>query len=229
MPNGPLSLPARLYLLAWDTTKRSITGSTHLHHLVRAGALTELAQRGLLVDDDGIVTPVDADSRTGDVVLDGLLELVSESLPRGWKPWVTSRARVTLDAVRAQLAADGYLRAERKRVFGIFPSVEYELDRVPVVEALRGQAREVLEGPVPVADVGDRDAALVALATAAELRTFASPKERALHRARIDELTERGGAAAPALRKVIQDVRTAVVVAAATASAKAATATTTAN
>ncbi|MEU6275456.1 GPP34 family phosphoprotein [Streptomyces populi] len=226
MPNGSLSLPARLYLLAWDTTKRRITGSTHLHHLVRAGALTELAQRGLLVDDDGIVTPVDPDSRTGDVVLDGLLELVSESRPRRWKPWVTCRARVTLDAVRAQLAAEGYLRAEKKRVLGLFPSVEYELDRVPAVEALRADAREVLEGPVPVADVGDRDAALVALAAAAELRTFASSGERKLHRARIDELAERGGAAAPALRKVVQDVRTAVAVAAATAASTTAAATT---
>jgi hypothetical protein len=223
VPNGPLSLPARLYLLAWDTSKQKITGSTHLHHLVRAGALTELAQRGLLVDDDGIVTPVDADSRTGDLVLDGLLELVAESRPRRWKPWVTSWAGVTLDAVRAQLAAEGYLRAEKKRVLGIFPSVEYELDRVPAVEALRAEARQVLEGPVPVADVCDRDAALVALATAAELRTLASPKDRKLHKARIDELTERSGAAAPALRKVIQEVRTAVTVAATTASATVAT------
>ncbi|WP_328552310.1 GOLPH3/VPS74 family protein [Streptomyces sp. NBC_00358] len=223
MPNGPLSLPARLYLLSWDTTKRRIAGSTHLHHLVRAGALTELAQRGLLVDDDGIVTPVDPDSRTGDLVLDGLLELVAESRPRRWKPWVTCRARVTLDAVRAQLAAEGYLRAEKKRVLGIFPSVEYELDRVSAVEALRAEAREVLEGPVPVSEVGDREAALVALATAAELRTLATAKERKLHRARIDELSERSGAAAPALRKVVQEVRTAVVVAATTASATAAT------
>ncbi|MFD9462486.1 GPP34 family phosphoprotein [Streptomyces sp. NPDC060027] len=223
MPNGSLSLPARLYLLAWDTTKLKVTGSTHLHHLVRAGALTELAQRGLLLDDDGIVTPVDPDSRTGDLVLDGLLELVAESRPRKWKPWVTLRARVTLDAVRAQLAAGGYLRAERKRVLGLFPSVEYELDRVPAVEALRAEARQVLEGPLPVAEVSDRDAALVALATAAELRTLASPKDRKLHKARIDELTERGGAAAPALRKVIQEVRTAVIVATTTASSTAST------
>ncbi|MFF3612173.1 GPP34 family phosphoprotein [Streptomyces sp. NPDC002580] len=223
MPNGPLSLPARLYLLAWDTTKPRITGSTHLHHLVRAGALTELAQRGLLLDDDGIVTPVDADSRTGDLVLDGLLELVAESMPRRWKPWVTLRARITLDAVRAQLAAEGYLRAEKKRVLGLFPSVEYELDRVPAVDALRARVRQVMEGPVPVSEVSERDAALVALATAAELRTVASSKERRLHAARIDELAERGGTAAPALRKVIQEVRTAVVVAAATAAATAST------
>ena len=101
--------------------------------------------------------------------------------------------------------------------------MDYTLDRVPVVDALRAEARQVLEGPVPVAEVGDRDAALVALATAAELRTLASAKERKLYRARIDELTERGGAAAPALKKVIQEVRTAVIVAATTASTTAAT------
>lgn len=149
MPNGSLSLPARLYLLAWDTTRLKVTGATHLHHLVRAGALTELAQRGLLADVDGIATPVDADAHTGDLVLDGLLELVEESRPRKWKAWVTLRARVTLDAVRAQLAAEGYLRAEKKRVLGLFPSVEYELERVSAVEALREEARTVLRGPCP--------------------------------------------------------------------------------
>lgn len=82
MPNGSLSLPARLYLLAWDTTRNELAGTTHL---VRAGALTELAQRGLLVDDDGIATPVDMDSGTGDAVLDGLLELVRESRPHRWR------------------------------------------------------------------------------------------------------------------------------------------------
>jgi hypothetical protein len=91
------------------------------------------------------------------------------------------------------------------------------------VDALRARVRQVMEGPVPVSEVSDRDAALVALATAAELRTVASSKERRLHAARIDELAERGGAAAPALRKVIQEVRTAVVVAATTATATAST------
>ncbi|MFD4546672.1 GPP34 family phosphoprotein [Streptomyces sp. NPDC058466] len=223
MPNGSLSLPARLYLLAWDTTKLKVTGESHLHHLVRAGALTELAQRGLLIDENGMVTPVDADSRTGDVVLDGLLELVAESRPRKWKPWVTLRARVTLDAVRAQLVAEGYLRAAKKRVLGLFPSVEYVLERVSAVEALRTEARQVLEGPLPVAEVSDRDAALVALAAAAELRTLVSAKDRKLHRARLEALTERSGAATPALKKVIQEVRSAVMVATTAAATGAAT------
>lgn len=218
MPNGPLSLPARLYLLSWDTTRLKVTGELHLRHLVRAGALTELAQRGLLTDVDGIATPVDIDARTGDVALDGLLELVEESRPRKWKSWVTLRARVTLDAVRAQLAAEGYLRAGKKRVLGLFPSVDYRLERVAEVAALREEARAVLCGPVPVGEVGDRDAALVALAAAAELRTFAPGKDRKLYKERIEALTERSGAAAPALRKVIQEVRRAMIVAA-TASA----------
>ncbi|WP_405905587.1 GPP34 family phosphoprotein [Streptomyces sp. NBC_00828] len=213
MPDDSLSLPARLYLLSWDTEKLKVTGATDLHHLVRAGALTELAQRGLLADVEGIATPVDPDAHTGDLVLDGLLELVEESRPRKWKAWVTLRARVTLDAVRAQLVAEGYLRAEKKRVLGLFPSVEYQLARVSAVDGLRAEARQVLVGPVPVADVSDRDAALVALAAAAELRTLLPGKDRKLYKDRIEELTERSGAAAPALKKVIQEVRTAVMVA----------------
>ncbi|MFJ3338766.1 GPP34 family phosphoprotein [Streptomyces sp. NPDC086766] len=221
MPNGSLSLPARLYLLAWDTARMRITGTAHLHHLVRAGALTELAQRGLLLDDDGIATPVDLDARTGDAVLDGLLDLVRESLPRRWRTWVTLRARHTLVAVREQLAAEGYLRAEKRRVLGVFPSVEYALERVAVVDALREEAREVLGGSLPVAAVSEREAAVVALAAAAGLRTLASGRDRRRHRERIEELTERSGAAAPALRRVVREVRTAMTAAAAAASAPA--------
>lgn len=211
MPNGPLSLPARLCLLAWDTSRLEVTGTAPLHLLVRAGALTELAQRGLLIDDDGIVTPVDPDSRAGDVVLDGLLELVEESRPRTWGEWVTPRARVTLHAVCAQLAAEGFLRTERKRILGLFPSTGYGMERASAVDALRAEARQVLEGPRPVADVSDRDAALVALAVAAEVPAFVRARDR------IDELTERGAAAAPALKKIIQEVRTAAIAASAEA------------
>ncbi|MEU9189339.1 GPP34 family phosphoprotein [Streptomyces sp. NPDC048484] len=213
MPNGPLSLPARLYLLAWDTTKRKVTGESQVPHLVRAGALTELAQRGLLADTDGVATPTDPDGRTGDPVLDGLLELIEESRPHKWKTWVSLRARITLDAVQAQLAADGYLRAEKTRVLGVFPSVEYEIDRVAVVDGLREEARLVLEGPVPVDEVSERDAAFVALAAAAELRTLLSGRERRQYEERVEALAVRSGAATPALKQAVQEVRSAVAVA----------------
>ncbi|MDH6485837.1 GPP34 family phosphoprotein [Streptomyces sp. SAI-127] len=213
MPVGPLSLPAHLYLLAWDTSKSEITGATQIPQLVRAGALTELAQRGLLVDDDGIATPVDMDASTGDAVLDGLLELVRESRPHRWRSWVTLHTRITLDAVREQLAAGGWLRARKRRALGLFPTVEYDLARPAAVEALQEEARQMLRGPVPAVDISDRDAAVVALAAAAGLRTLLARKES--HDTRVEELIERSGQAAPALRKVVHELRGAVAAASA--------------
>ncbi|MDT3723896.1 GPP34 family phosphoprotein [Streptomyces sp. DSM 41972] len=140
MPNGPLSLPARLCLLARDLDP------TRAAPVVRAGALADLARRGLLVDDDGIATPRDLDSRTGDPALDGLLELVSESFPHDWRTWVTLHARHTLDAVREHLVAEGVLRAEKHRVLGVFPSVDHVLVDRARADALRTEAHQVLSG-----------------------------------------------------------------------------------
>ncbi|MFF7070972.1 GPP34 family phosphoprotein [Streptomyces pseudovenezuelae] len=205
MPDGPLSLPAHLYLLAWDTSKSEATGAGQVPQLVRAGALTELARRGLLLDVDGIATPVDMDADTGDPVLDGLLELVRESRPHRWRSWVTPHTRITLDAVREQLTAGGQLLARKRRVLGLFPTVEHDLARPAAVEALQEEARQVLRGPLAPVDVTDRDAALVALAAAAELRTVLPRGEH--HEARVEELVERSGQVAPVLRELVHGVR----------------------
>ncbi|GHB15131.1 hypothetical protein GCM10010377_00360 [Streptomyces viridiviolaceus] len=210
MPDGSLSLPARLCLLGWDPARPEAAGTARLARLVRAGALTELARRGLLTDEDGIATPVDLDSRTGDPVLDGLLELARESLPRRWRTWVGLRARVTFDAVREQLVAEGRLRAEKKRVLGVFPSVEYVLEGVAAAKALREETRQVLDGGTPVAGVSVRDAAVAALAAAAGLRTLGTGSRDALRRGRVEELTEHVAAAAPGLRGVFREVRDAL-------------------
>jgi hypothetical protein len=214
VPNGPLSLPARLCLLAWNPVRPAGAGTAHLLGPVRAGALTELAWRGLLVDEDGIATPVDLDSRTGDAVLDGLLELVRESFPHRWRTWVTLRSRVTLDAVREQLVAEGCLRAEKKRVLGVFPSVEYALARVAAVEALREETRQALRGPQPVAGISERDAALVTLAASAELLPGADVRA---HERRVRELAERAVASVPGLGEIVREIGSALATATATA------------
>jgi hypothetical protein len=228
VPHGPLSLPARLCLLSWDAA-RPAAGRTALRPgLVRAGALVELAQRGLLTDVDGIATPVDLDASAGDPVVDGLLDLVRESRPHSWRTWVTLRARVTFDAVREQLVAEGCLRAEKRRVLGVFPSVEYALDRAAVVTALREETRQVLRGPLreetgpvfggslreetgpvlrgplPAAGISDRDAAVALLAAAADLFGERTPARR------TRELTERAGAARPGLGIIVREVAAAV-------------------
>lgn len=212
MSDGPLSLPARMHVLAWDTTRLTVTGEAQLPYLVRAAALTELVQRGLLTDDDGIAVPAGPDARTGDPVLDGLLELTEESRPRPWRTWITLRAAVTLDAVRARLAADGLLRVERTRVLKIFPSVEYRPAAAAVARRLHAEVRDILDGPVPADRVPPADAALIALAAAARLRTLPGAGERDCHRARIAALADRAGASAPVLHTLLHEVRSALLV-----------------
>ncbi|MEU5365387.1 GPP34 family phosphoprotein [Streptomyces sp. NPDC005925] len=201
MSPAPLTLPALLQLLARDAADPRAA-----RHLVRAGALTDLARRGLLVDHDGIATPADLDSTTGDGVLDGLLELVRESLPRRWRDWVTLYARTTTDAVREQLVAAGYVRAERRRALGLFPSVEYVPDRAADVAALREHARYLLDGPLPAGGASEDDAALVALAAAAGPRGVVPDGEDVRRRERrVQELTARA-AAAPGLGRVLPEL-----------------------
>ncbi|MFJ6080780.1 GPP34 family phosphoprotein [Streptomyces sp. NPDC092369] len=203
MSDGSLSLPALLYLVAWDTETGEGSGAAPQ---ARAGALVELARRGLLVDEDDIVTPVDMDALTGDGPLDELLELIRESRPHGWRSWVTLHARETADALREQLTAEGYLRTERKRVLGVFPGVEHKLERAADVAALRAEIQEVLDGPVPVAEVPERDATAAVLAAAAELGTPTPVKDPE----RVEQLVAHVGTGVPGLRKVIDEVRTAL-------------------
>ncbi|WP_432055375.1 GOLPH3/VPS74 family protein [Streptomyces sp. bgisy022] len=224
MTNGPLTLPARLFLLAWDTDRLTVDEPARLPPLVRAGALAELARRGLLVDDDGIVTPVGLDARTGDAVLDGLLELVSESCPHRWRAWVTLRARHTCDGVREQLVADGVLRARRRRVLGIFPSVEYALAGVARAAALQERVRAVLDGREPAGDVPRADAVAALLGAAAGLRTLRTADDRAARERRVDDLlagltgpaaAQEGTGAGPALGEIVRGLRSAASTAAA--------------
>lgn len=124
-------------------------------------------------------------------------------------------ARVTAEAVREQLAAEGYLRADKRRALGLFPTVEYALERVAAVDALREEARQVLEGPVRPADVSDRDAAVVVLAAAAGVSALVARKERGQHKERLADLWERSGTAAPGLRKIMDELGTALTATAA--------------
>ncbi|CAL9367921.1 GPP34 family phosphoprotein [Streptomyces sp. DH-12] len=198
MPNGPLSLPARLCLLAWDTDP------TRAAPVVRAGALADLARRGLLVDDDGIVTPRDLDSRTGDPALDGLLELVSESFPHDWRTWVTLHARHTLDAVREHLVAEGVLRAEKHRVLGVFPSVDHVLADTARADALREEARRILSGSAAADEVPATTAVALTLAAAAGLPLGGDDTPP------TDVLSARASETSPALAAVLDELRSAL-------------------
>ena len=209
MPHGSLSLPARLFLLGFDTEKDKVSGAPDLPLAVRAAALVELAGRRMISDVDGVVTPVFG-ARTGDPVLDELMELAEESRPRSWRTWIRYRSGATLDSVRRQLATEGYLTAQRKRVLGLIPVTRYSLARAGYVEVLRTEVLGALAGPAPVGEVDQDDAVLAVLATTGKLRRLVPGNVRRAHRDRLDDLTERGGDVSPELRETLGDIRAAL-------------------
>ncbi|MEU6993881.1 GPP34 family phosphoprotein [Streptomyces sp. NPDC046465] len=215
---GTLSLPARLYLLTWHPEKRRFTGGPDLHLVVRAGALAELAQRGMLMEADGIVTPV-VDARTGDPVLDALLELVEQSRPRTWRGWMAHRSRATLRAVRDQLAVHGYVREGRRRVLGLFPARHWELERVGYAEALHAETLAVLSGPQAVTEIAESDAALAVCAATGKLRPVVTGGDRRRYQDRTEALTDRSGGDSPELRTLMDHLRKALASAVAAAEA----------
>ncbi|MEV0122597.1 GPP34 family phosphoprotein [Streptomyces sp. NPDC050703] len=218
MHYGTLSLPARLFLLSWSPDRHRFTGGPDLHLAVRAGALAELAQRGLLHEAGGTLTPV-AGSRTGDAVLDGVLDLVERSRPRGWRGWVTHRSGATLTAVRDELTAHGHLRAGHRRALGIFPVRYWEPERADHAETLRAEALAVLRGPLPVTDVAQGDAALVVCAATGKVRPLVTGRDRRRHKDRLEALTDRGGGSSPELRSAMRGLRKALASAVAAAEA----------
>ena len=203
MPHGSLSLPARLFLLAYDTGKDRVAGAPDQPLAVRAAVLAELAERDLIHEVDGIVTPV-LGARTGDVVLDRLQELIEESRPRKWRGWITHRARATHALVRHGLVSDGYLRPERRRFLGLFPGTHDALERAGYVEVLRAEVLGALTGPAQPDAVPRDDATLAVLAAAGHFRALLSARDRRRLGPRLDALALRAGPHLPPIRTALE-------------------------
>ncbi|MFJ1765484.1 GPP34 family phosphoprotein [Amycolatopsis sp. NPDC088138] len=202
------SLPAQVYLLACDTGRDRLPDRQRVAPLVRAAALTDLVLRGLVADDDGRPVVTGAGG-TGHLVLDDLLGDLAADPHRKWRGWVRRDARATLHSLEAQLDAAGTITLRTSSVLGLFPR------RRPVVRDRAEAARlhevvtAALLGAEPVSRVDPGVAALTSLAAAAELTTVLPRRERRQHKARLAELEDRAGAAVPALRKVVRQLKAA--------------------
>lgn len=196
MVDVPESLPARLFLLAYDMDKKRMTGRGELGYVLRAAALTELYLDGRLAGEKrpGPDTPGPDPY--------GIVKQISESRPRRWQHWVGKGQKAMFKAVRAELEAEGWIRVEHHRVLGLFPAYRVTVRDTRVVKDLWGRASSALRGK-PVAHVNSYDAATVALAAAAKLKTVVSRADRRRHKGRIADLTARSGPAVPALRKAL--------------------------
>lgn len=202
MTGFPESLPAQLYLLAYDQRKERMTARTQLGYLMRAAALTDLRLSGHLADE-GRKVRVANPGGVADQVLGAVLREVADSRPRSWAAWVRRGERRTRLAVREQLATGGWIGVEPHRVLGIFPTTRITVRDPLVIPRLSDRLAAALRGP----DADPRAAALVALAAAGELRTVLPRAKAREYKRRIAELAERTGPAVPALRRVIREIR----------------------
>lgn len=206
----PNSLPAQLYLLCYDSRKQRVRTNSQFPYLVRAAALTDLLLSGRIADERGKVRVVTKDKLV-DPVLDGLLNQIAQSRPRSWRYWISKGGRATAQAVRNELEMERWVRVERHQPFLIFRMSYVRVRDTRVVKRLTVQVDGALTGPM--SRVGEREAALVALAAAGEIGTVLPRAKRRAYKQRITQLTERGGPATPALRKVIQELHAASVAA----------------
>jgi hypothetical protein len=202
----PRSLPARVYLAVYDTQRHKLTRTSRLHHLVRTAALEELTLAGFLLDEDGKVVVAPGRERTGDPVLDDVLDLVRESQRHhDWKHWVRKHSTRTRNALRDQLAAQRVVRVEPRRILGVIPSDKVTVRDTRPVKELQRAAVRALTGRMPTTQLDPRDVALAAITALGEVDTVCRGSVRRENRERIKELVALSGPAVPALKKVLSD------------------------
>jgi hypothetical protein len=196
----PESLPARLYLLAYDTEKNRVTAQSQLGLVLRAAALADLYLAGRVTDEDGKVRATGDRRPTGDPLLDEMLQQLAEHRPRSWQGWI-AHGQPAIRTVRTQLEAGLCIRVEHRR---ILPD-RVELRDRPAVRRYADEVRAELRGPASRTE--PRTAAVLALAARGEISTVISRSERREHRQHLDELAVCTGPIADALRKAWRERR----------------------
>ncbi len=215
---APNSLAARVFLLAYDPERGRLTARSKLGKVLRAAVLVDLQLNGHIDDDDGRARVTTPGSRsTGsrsagsasapapmDPVVAGVLEELRAVGPRRWRHWIDRRGGATVRQVRDELARAHLIRVEPHRVLGIFPTARITLRHPLVRRHILQSARDTLRPSRLVSRVDLRDAAVVVLASTADLRTVVTKEQRVRHKDRLAQLAVRVGPVVPALKKSLQ-------------------------
>jgi hypothetical protein len=197
----PVSLPQRIFLLAYDPDKGRVRVDTNLGAMLRAAALADLYLNGHLTDERGRAA-IEVRHPCHDPVLETLLEEIAGSRPRKWQSWVGRRQRAARSAVRQQLGDGGWVRLEPRRILGLFPTTKVTIRDPRVRKELLGRVNGALKNPIGRVDPAD--AAIVAIVAAGDLTLVLDRRTKRANKRRIQELGEISGPIGPALRKSIQ-------------------------
>ncbi|EFC81841.1 GPP34 family phosphoprotein [Parafrankia sp. EUN1f] len=208
----PTSLPAKLYLLAYNLEKDQMYANRRLGRALRAAALVELEIDGWLIDDDGLArvaadpppgrqepTPRGGVGRPDPLVAAVYRQISAAPAPRAWADWIVHEHRSAVVETRDDLESAGWLRVARGRPLSLIPTSAVVLVDRPRVRELNRAAGQVLRGEVAPAVAPADLVALVALAAAGDVITVVNVSQRRAFADRIDTLTALAGPAAAAL------------------------------
>lgn len=206
------TLADELALLVHQDDGSRALGQPALGYGLAGALLVELALAGRVAVVDRKVAVVDP-APTGHPLLDRALDRVAGDGPRTPAHWVDKLSRALTEEVMAGLVDRGVLRREEGRVLLVFPRTRFPAPdgAEPAAEtAARARMRRAVLGDGPV---DPRTAALCALVRAVGLdrRVFTDLPRRQV-RAALKAISD-GDWAADAVRKAIEEVRTAVTVA----------------
>ncbi len=201
----PDSLTEQLYLLACDPERGTLARRRELGYVLRAAALVDLQLAGCLRDEDGRPA-VSGGTPATDPIRSDLLHRIAESRPRRWTYWIRTGTRVMVPGVGQRLADARHVVLEPHRILGLFPTVRVRIPDPLLRQRIATTVESALAGMTPV---DGHDAALVALAWAAESSRLMSRADRRAYRTRIAGYVGRTGPVPPALRRIIRSQRSA--------------------
>jgi len=195
----PQTLPARIFLLAYDPAKGRLSGRSKLGKVLTAAALIDLQLHGNLADDNGRAQPTKA-APPKDEILAKIFTEIRTASPRRWRTWIDRRQRAIVRDVRDELARAQLIKVEPRRIFPDRITLRQPLVRRQLLQ----RTTDVLRPSRPVSRVDLRDASLAVLAATADLRPVIPKELRLRHKDRLAQLTIRIGPVPPALKKSIQ-------------------------
>ncbi len=201
-----LTVPQAFALLQVEPDgRKSLDGQT-LDTGLAGAVLADLALRGAVSLQNGLVTVVDG-AATGDPVLDGVVGSIAASgSPRKAKWWVSRLGKQRLrDDVFAGLVERGIISVEQGKVLGLFPTTKHpERDGAPEALLRSGiadvLARRATPTPFSAAVIGLLDATNT-------LRKQFGAVDKGL----VQEITS-GTWASPAVEAVLEEIQAAAMI-----------------
>jgi hypothetical protein len=203
--DAPMSLPQKLYLLAYDVGRQRLGSRLELGYALRAAALVDLAHRGHLSNQDGRVQV--EDPHCADHVLNAVLTQIAGTTPRSWRHWVRAGHRSITGAVQDQLHVLGRIDVRHHRRVKVLPVTTVTIPDLQPVLRITNDVLRPLGDDTTEANPDDR--ALLVLAVIAGLPSLRSRTTSRAHRQRINQFASLDCPAIPALRSVIRGMRAA--------------------